>query len=198
MWFVWLFKLTACLPLRIFFRIKVLGKENKPKGHCILALNHGAAMDGTLVNSIFPLRRIYVLTSPKFFECSRLHRWELWQMGCRPSISPSEDIETMTDIANNLKRKDMIAFFSEGKIHNSVGDFMGGAVMLALRTGLPLIPVYLKTAPFYKGGTQISFGKPMDIEVKEYPTAKDVEDLNNTLRSEVIKLSETRWKSKTK
>lgn len=155
-------------------------------------MNHGAAMDATLVNTLYPFKRIYMLTTKKLFNCSRLHQWELWQMGCRPSMSPSEDIETMTAIANNLKKYELIGFFSEGKIHNSVGNFMGGAVMLALRTKLPLIPIYIKTAPFYKGGTRITFGEPIEVNTKEYPTAKDIEEINDILRSRVIRLSLTK------
>ena len=189
MLYVWLFKLTAYLPLTLFYRIRIIGKENKPKGKCIFALNHSSAMDGTLINVVFPLRRIYFLTTRKLFNCSKIHQWQLWQMGCRPSLSPSEDMETMMNIAGSMKKKEMIGFFSEGKIHHSVGNFMGGAVILALKTKLPLVPVYIKTAPFYKGGTQISFGEPIELEMKEYPTAEDIAELNDILRSKVIKLS---------
>ena len=190
MLFVWLFKLTAYLPFVLYFHPRTRGKEKVPRTPCILAMNHGAAMDPCLINVAFPLKRIYMLTAERLFHCCRLHQWELRQMGCRPSISPSGDMETMAEIAGRLRGYEMIGFFSEGRIQNSVGSFRSGAVMLALRTGLPLVPVYIRTAPFFRGGTQITFGDPVPVDAAEIPGAEEIEKISETLRSRVIRLSD--------
>ena len=65
MLYVWLFKLTGFLPLMLWFRPRVRGRENLPKEPCILALNHGAAMDPVLINAVFPVKRIYMLTAER-------------------------------------------------------------------------------------------------------------------------------------
>ena len=190
MLFVWLFKLTAFLPLFLFFRPRTKGKEKVPKTPCILAMNHGAAMDPCMINLVFPLKRIYMLTAERLFHCNRMHQWELRQMGCRPSISPSGDMEVMTEIAGTLRGCEMIGFFSEGRIQSSVGSFRSGAVMLAIRTRLPLVPVYIRTAPFYRGGTRITFGEPVYVDTKEIPSAKEIEEISENLRRQVIELSD--------
>ncbi len=190
MLFVWLFKLTAFLPFVLYFHPRTKGKEKVPRSPCILAMNHGAAMDPCLINVAFPLKRIYMLTAERLFHCNRMHQWELRQMGCRPSISPSGDMETMTELAGRLHGYEMIGFFAEGKIQNSVGSFRSGAVMLAMRTHLPLVPVYIRTAPFFRGGTHITFGEPIFIDSEEIPSAQKIEEISENLRSQVIGLSD--------
>lgn len=190
MLFVWLFKLTAYLPFVLFFRPRTKGREKVPRTPCILAMNHGAAMDPCLINVAFPLKRIYMLTAERLFHCNRLHQWELRQMGCRPSISPSGDMEVMTEIAGKLRPCELIGFFSEGRIQDSIGSFKSGAVMLAMRTRLPLVPVYIRTAPFFRGGTHITFGDPIPVAAEEMPSAQRIEEINEILRRQVILLSD--------
>ncbi|MCR5769304.1 MAG: 1-acyl-sn-glycerol-3-phosphate acyltransferase [Lachnospiraceae bacterium] len=190
MLFVWLFKLTAVIPLALFFRPRIRGKKNVPKTPCILAVNHGAAMDPVLINVAFPFKRIYMLTTKKLFNCNRLHQWELKQMGCRPRLSPSGDMETLNEIVRNIKSYELISFFPEGMIKSSVGSFKSGAVMLALTSGLPIVPVYIRTAPFFRGGTAITFGKPMKIGINGLADAKEIEIINQKLRKKIIMLSD--------
>ena len=191
MLFVWLFKLTAYIPLMLAFRVRVRGRGRLPKGPCILALNHGAAMDPVMVNLAFPFRRIYMLTSKKLFDFSRLHRWELRQMGCRPSLSPSGDMETMAQIAGRLRGYEHIAYFAEGRIQAGIGSFRGGAVLLALQTGLPLVPAYIRTASARRGGTCITFGDAIPAGGGDAATTADgIARLNEELRKRVIMLSD--------
>ena len=190
MLYVWLFKLTAFLPLMFWYRPRVRGRENLPGKPCILALNHGSAMDAVLINAIFPLKRIYFLTAERLFRTSRLNQVQLRWMGCRPSISPSGDMETMAGIADKLRSCEMIGFFSEGKIQSSIGSFRSGAVMLAVRTHLPLVPVYIRTAPFFRGGTHIAFGEPVAVDTAGIPGAQKIEEINDDLRNRVIRLSD--------
>ena len=190
MLYVWLFKLTAFLPLMLWYRPRVRGRENLPGKPCILALNHGSAMDPVLINAIFPLKRIYMLTAEKLFHTSRLNQVQLRWMGCRPSISPSGDMETMTDLAGKLRSYEMIGFFSEGKIQSSIGGFRSGAVMLAIRTHLPLVPVYIRVSPVFRGGTHITFGEPIIVDTAGIPSAQKIEEINDDLRKRVIRLSD--------
>ena len=192
MLFVWLFKLTAVLPLALFFRLRIKGKKNVPKTPCILAVNHGAAMDPALINAAFPLKRVYMLTTRKLFNCSRLHQWELKQMGCRPRLSPSGDMETLNEIVSNIKNYELISLFPEGMIKSSVGSFKSGAVMLALTSGLPIVPVYIRTAPFFRGGTRIIFGKPMKVGIEGLADAGEIEKINQKLRKRIIMLSDNK------
>ena len=62
--------------------------------------------------------------------------------------------------------------------------------MLAIRTHLPLVPVYIRTAPFFKGGTHITFGEPIVVDTKDIVSAKEVEEISNDLRRQVIELSD--------
>lgn len=190
MLYVWLFKLTAFLPLMLWYRPRIRGRGNLPGKPCILALNHGSAMDPVLINAIFPLKRIYMLTAERLFRTTKLNQVQLRWMGCRPSISPSGDMETMTELAAKLHRYEMIGFFSEGKIQNSIGSFRSGAVMLAIRTHLPLVPVYIRTASFFKGGTHITFGEPIIVDTTGIPSAQRIEEISDDLRKRVIQLSD--------
>ena len=191
MLFVLLFKLTAYLPLMLYFHPRITGKKQVPREPCILAMNHGHAMDPCMINLAFPLKRIYMLTSKHLFNCSRLHQWELRQMGCRPCLSPAGDIETMTEIAGGIRPCEHIGYFAEGKIQAGIGNFRSGPVMLALQTDLPLVPVYIKTAPFYKGGSHIVFGKPVDLHAGGKAINSDrILQLNEELRRTVIMLSD--------
>ena len=178
MLYVWVFKLSALLPLILFYRPRIRGRKNVPKTPCILAVNHGAAMDPCLINVAFPLKRVYMLTTKKLFRCPRIFQWQLKLMGCRPRLSPSGDMETLNDIVKNIKNHELISFFPEGMIKSSVGSFKSGAVMLALMSGLPIVPVYLRTAPFYRGGTYITFGKPMHVGMNEVADAEEIEKIN--------------------
>lgn len=97
----------------------------------------------------------------------------------------------MTDIAGRIRHCEHIGYFAEGKIQAGIGSFRSGAVMLALQTDLPLVPVYIKTAPFYKGGTHIVFGKPVDLHTRGKVVNSDsILQLNEELRRTVIMLSD--------
>ena len=65
----------------------------------------------------------------------------------------------------------------------------GRAFVLAMETGLPLVPVFMRCAPFYKGGSRISIGKPVQVKKKDAIDRSEVEKIMTAVREMVYDLS---------
>ena len=189
MLFTRLFKYTSWLPMTMVYRLKVTGKEYLPPEPYIIVSNHSLGVDPLLINLALINKRIYFLTAKKLFECPNILQWMLYQMGCIPSISPVVDADNLYDTACSLHKNEIIGFFSQGKMQNNTETFKTGAIVLALRTGFPIVPVYVRSKGAFKGKSQVCFGVPMTVDSSMAVSSEGINKLNEQIRERVIMLS---------
>ncbi|MBQ4157852.1 MAG: 1-acyl-sn-glycerol-3-phosphate acyltransferase [Clostridia bacterium] len=186
--FLYLVKITAYLPLKLLFAVKVSGFKNIPESGGILVLNHSSQMDAALLNACMPLTRICFLASPRLFHCPAICQAFLRLLGAIPAGFNAQDIEALKKQTDGVSRRNLIGFFSQGIISNTSSDFKPGAAIFAMQTGLPLIPVYIHTSLFLYGGSRIIAGAPINVPVQRV-TQENAQAITQEVRSKVYELT---------
>ena len=182
-------KFTAYVPMRLYCFLRIRGKEHLPKGPCILVANHGSMMDPVLMHAALPMKKISFLCSPKLFQCPSICRKFLRKMGAVPLTNVMEEIEELKKRAAEESSNHLIGFFSQGAISHTQSAFQPGAAILACQTGLPLVPVFIQCAPFFRGGSRICFGKPLPVEKNDALDKGIVTSITGEIRNRVYELS---------
>lgn len=188
MWLLCFAKLTALLPLWLIYRVRARALKNIRGGACIIAANHGSMWDPILFNIALPTKRIYFLCAKRLFECPRICRAFLRLAGAIPVFSPVDAMNDIRRRALKLKRRERIGFFAQGEISEAARAFRPGVALLALETGLPLVPAYIRSRPFYKGGSVIYVGERIPVIRQPSPSEQSVLELTEKLHREVIAL----------
>ena len=111
------------------------------------------------------------------------------KMGAVPIIDGVSELAELRRRAEKADDNSMIGFFSQGRISQTRSAFMPGAAMLALETGLPLVPVFMQVAPFYRGGIRICIGEPIMVEKVEGIDRECIGELTECVRNAVYGLS---------
>ena len=190
---IWFFRLVKlfCWPSIIpFFGIRVSGREKIPKGSVIFVANHGTYYDPLLLNAIFPWRKLYTLSSRTLFNCPALFQAFLRMGGAVMKTNPIQDMETMNQLAQKAAPYESFVYYAAGRISQATASFYDGASILAHQSGLPLVPVYLQVAPFFRGGSHIRFGNPRAVTATTSPQSADVSGLTEKLFYDVLELSQ--------
>ena len=165
-WITWVL-LRAFFGL--FWRYRVIGAENLPAtGPYILAANHRSNADPLLLGCT-PWRYNYFFAKRELFESLFLGRY-IKALGAFPVDRGVADLGAVRYSLEVLKKGNVLVFFPEGTRSTS-GDFLpaqAGLGMIALRAGVPVVPVYLHgTAQAMghlksPGPVRIWIGKPVD------------------------------------
>ncbi|MBU1869335.1 MAG: 1-acyl-sn-glycerol-3-phosphate acyltransferase, partial [Candidatus Omnitrophica bacterium] len=202
----WLFKCIFVLFLRVFWLLRVSGKQNLPRqGPYLICSNHASYLDGLFIFSSIPFAitaKMYFLGFQHIFEHPSL-AW-MNKIGRLITVNTSEHVTEAMQIASFLvAHKKIICIFPEGmrSISADVQDFKKGIGILIKELDLPVVPVYIKGSHYsWPRGTH--FPRPHPIKVLFGPCLraaellekkKDVSDkyeaLAQALREEVLKLA---------
>ena len=133
----WLTRFLFGIFARIFFRLKVEGKENLPKeGGFILAANHASSLDPFIIIAAMPFY-IRWLVIYEYYDQAYFKRLLKWMRFIRVKNNlPKEAFRA-------LLRAEVIGLFPEGRRTWSgrLGPGRPGTAGLARRTSCPVIPV---------------------------------------------------------
>jgi long-chain acyl-CoA synthetase len=201
-WFV--FGKGVGLFMRIFFKLRVSGKEKLPvKGPFILSPNHQSFLDGPVVASQIPWRlfkdMFYVGTSEIF------GRGLLNLLGRTFRLVPvdpdSNLVNAMRAGAFGLKRGKNLVLYPEGErsIDGEPKKFKKGAAILSAHLKVPIYPVALEG--FYNAWPRgrrfprfsrlhVRFGDPIDPPVAEKNNDETYRQLTEKLRDQVVEMWE--------
>lgn len=172
----WAVKLILTPVLRVFYRVRVEGREHLPaRGAAILASNHTAFCDSLFLPAVLRRRLTYVAKA-EYFE-NRRTAWFFRAIGQIPLRrgSGSEWRRALDSAAAVLGEGKLFGIYPEGTRSKDGRLHRGhtGVAMLALRTGAPVIPVgiigtreaqpigTLVARPFSR--ITIRFGAPLDF-----------------------------------
>jgi len=185
----WCYKYAGAV-IRFFRPFKVLGSENIIKGAAMICANHSAMIDPFhIALSLEVDDNIHVLAKIEIFRIP-LVETVLWKLGMICVDRSINDIASIKTSLAYLKKGEKVVIFPEGtrmsEFHKNTAK--SGAVKLAERAGVPIMPVFLsRKKPFFKKSVVV-FGEPMYIEktkVKRTPDdyAKLSEELMNNIQS---------------
>ena len=162
-------------------RVRVVGQENVPKeGAFIIASNHLAWMDVPLVPSFLKRKVVYMAKEELFYGRAG---WIVRLLGAFPVKRGEADRQSLRAADIQLKAGKIFMIFPEGtrsKIHQ-LGKGHVGLGMIALRAGVPVIPVAVWGSEYifkkFRPPVTISYGKPLHLAPKgKKITREDIEE----------------------
>ncbi|MBO4262566.1 MAG: 1-acyl-sn-glycerol-3-phosphate acyltransferase [Clostridia bacterium] len=190
MWFYYFCKFFAMIFYGIFYPHKIYGKENMPKDdNFILVCNHYAKIDILVVSALFK-KRPYFLAKKQLMDGKFTGRL-LRRYGLIPIDREKVDFNAMKECFAVLKRGDNLCIFPEGtrnREDDELKELKGGAGMIALKAGVPIVPVMMlsRFMPFHKNYAII--GKPIDFgELKgQKANAEVIADTEKIIREKML------------
>jgi long-chain acyl-CoA synthetase len=185
---------------KIYFCVKVTGRENLPEPPYILAPNHSSYVDGFLLSANVPLRvfrRLYFQGASRYFQSPFMK----WFARVAHVISIDPDASLMSALRQSafiLKKGRSLCIFPEGgrTFTGEVMQFKKGIGILSLELVIPVVPVSIqgtfdsmpRGAPFPKPQrVSIRIGKPVS-PLAMSGTADPNQAFADRVREEVVKL----------
>ncbi len=122
------------------FRTRVVGVGNVPAGGAILSGNHVSYADPVLLWCVSP-RHTHFMAKAELWE-HWLPRWGLPRVWAFPIRRHEADREALGHASDLLKAGELVGIFPEGtRTQGGEGEAYGGAAFLAIRNGVPIVPV---------------------------------------------------------
>lgn len=187
-------KFICYLFLRYVCRWRVKGQELFPKeGPAIVVANHRSLWDPVAVGVAVP-RQVRFMAKEELFQIPGLGVL-LRALGAFPVKRCRSDRAALQASLEVLRQGQVVGMFPEGTRVRAgeLGRFYGGAALLSLKTGAPLVPVALKGTnnifrkgwfhPFY-----VTIGAPLFPRRTGSYTPQEVEELTEQSRQAIAKL----------
>jgi 1-acyl-sn-glycerol-3-phosphate acyltransferase len=191
--------LTSFIRLCVFIwtRREVVGLGNVPRhGPAILASNHLNLADSLLLVSLVPRRIIF------------MGKIELWSTpiigplyglyGCIPVRRFEADVAALRRSEKVLRQGHVLAMFPEGtrSPHPGLGKGHPGTAIIALRTGVPIVPVgvsgtevvSLPRSFLHRTRVRIAFGQPFTLPRDRRLTTELAEESTERIMKEIAAL----------
>ena len=199
-WF--LFGRLVALFMRVFYRLRVSGKEKLPKkGPFILSPNHQSFLDGPVVASQIPWRlfkdMFYVGTSEIFGKGFLNFLGRTFRL---VPVDPDSNLVTaMRAGALGLKQGKSLVLYPEGErsIDGAPKKFKKGAAILSAHLSVPIYPVALdgfhdawpRGRKFPRlSKLRVRFGDPIEPPATEKKSEETYKQLTEKLRGRVLEM----------
>jgi len=148
------------------YRLRVSGKESIPAGAAMVCSNHSSLIDPFIIALIFGIEsHLHFIAKVELFKIPVISQI-LQKLGSIRVNRGMLDGTTIKSTFGYLKKDDKVVIFPEGT-RTSQDDAVSaknGAVKLAERAGVPIVPVYIprKKPLFHK--LHIVIGAPYQID----------------------------------
>lgn len=190
-------KVTGYIPFMLYFRLKFYHASKKDKsrplkGPAIVIANHTSILDYFTIMFTFPFRKIRTLVSEALYA----HKIPGTMSKIMDDIvvhRERSDLSFMSKAEQALKKGQVISIFPEGHLVKTgkLDPFRPAVVYLALRTGVPIVPVYIDS--YYNSWKRTRVITGPKIYLKDYcqeinPSPEKVRELCEFLRKKVENL----------
>ena len=167
----WFSRTVSKLIMKGWFRVTVVHPERFLDEPCVYAFNHLSWMDPMLLLATFPSQPRLYFYGPKQPDLRKGGRNRfMWWTGIPVPFSPLKDdlITSVRFVQAVFDSGGSLAIAPEGTIHVHEGDllpFEDGAAYLALRAGVPIVPVAVTgiSAAFFRGRVQVRIGEAIPV-----------------------------------
>lgn len=179
----------------ILYRVKVIGEENLPRETAaIVCANHVHPLDAPIIVTNVK-RKMNVLAKEELFE-NFILRWLAKVFEVYPIKRNSADMQAIKISLKLLKNNALLLIFPEGTRNGlkKGAKVKNGPVMMAIKAGVPIVPVGFQGSfkPFTK--VIVNIGKPIEYaEYKGKTTDKElISNLTNELMDKIIELRDVK------
>lgn len=201
-------KIQSALPALICFRPKTVytspAAKRKYKEGVLFFSNHTCFRDPMYVMLGIWYRRIHFITSQEIIDNPKMHFVFTKVFRAIPVDRENTSLGFMKRVTAFLEAKCALCIFPEGHINTSddiVDSFKNGAVLMALKGKVPLVPLYVMKRKHWYNRQVMFQGEAIDI-IKMYgntPTMSQIEEAGRLCRDrelELARLAEEYYKNK--
>jgi 1-acyl-sn-glycerol-3-phosphate acyltransferase len=191
--------LLDTLFARVYHHLTVLQPCQIPRrGAAILAINHTSSIDPALVQSVCRHRLITWMMAQEYMDIKGTG-WFYRTLGVIPVQRAGRDSGPLRTALRTLEAGKLLGVFPEGRIAptRDMLPFQTGLALMAIKTNVPVYPVYLDgtqrskemlQAVLIRNKATISFGPP--VEFDRSGTSQDqLEAATNAIRHAIQQLS---------
>ena len=146
----------------LFRPCRPIGRENIPEGAPLFCPNHTS-----LTDPLFPVFAMHLKNRPQVMAKAEIMEvpvvgWILKRAGVFAVERGKSDVGAIKRALKCLKSGEKLLLFPEGTRSKTeeLGPAKGGAAMLAVRTGVPIVPMYIPTEKKWFRRTSVVFGTP--------------------------------------
>ncbi len=159
-----LIKWTIGQLILLVTRPIVYGRQNlRVKGKAIFIANHRSMWDPLILALISP-RNIHFMAKKELFE-SKIGNFFFRSLYAFPVNRRNVDLQSLKNALKVLDKGEVFGIFPEGKraVTDSLEEFEKGAAFLAIRSGAPVIPIYIHPDTSRQLRPVMLVGKPIDV-----------------------------------
>lgn len=153
----------------ILFPHSVQGLENVPQDRpVVLCANHSNAVDPIMIRLAMPIGTSVRIMAKKELMDKPALGWLLGKVGAFGVDRGHRDLTAVKTAIKSVKEGSHLLVFPEGTRVKREGEVRpkGGVVMIAMRTGAPLLPVYAGKPKKLFHMTHIVFGEPFEAKTE--------------------------------
>lgn len=197
-WFYDFVKITAALPGLLVFRPKFVYENErarkKLRGGALLIGNHIGFLDPIYLMIAIWYRRHHFICMAEFFRSKA--RWIFEHFLCIPIDRENFSVDSFRQITEHLKAGEIVSMFPEGHVNEdtsgAVASFKSGMVLMAMRSGVPIVPVYVRKQAHWYERLVLVIGESVDITERygARPSFAQVEELAKALHDIENKLKD--------
>lgn len=186
---------TGSIPALIWLRPKIHYPDGRPnkKGAVLVLANHRTLIDPILVQTAFPFRRMNSIATKDLFSSPAKEKF-FTLMNCIKIDKDNFSTSSFHEIVERLGENKLVVIFPEGEVHVGSGHeilaFKSGVVLMAHRSGAPVIPLYVAEKRKWYHRQHMVMGQAVDIRemLGRIPTVDAIASASNTLREKEMEL----------
>ena len=170
-------KFLLTYPLRFLCNMKVRGTENEPtteQGAYLVIANHRTWADPIYLACVLKHGQPHFMAKKELFKIPLLNLL-IRALGAYPVNRGGADVGAVKHTIEMLKAGVCVGMFPQGHRYNKVDPrktpVKTGAAMIALKAGVPVLPVFVKVKNnkhFFLCKKEVVVGKPITIEEMNY------------------------------
>lgn len=171
------FKFVLTYPLRFLCNMRVRGTENEPtteQGAYLVIANHRTWADPIYLACVLKHGQPHFMAKKELFKIPLLNLL-IRALGAYPVNRGGADVGAIKHTIEMLKAGVCVGMFPQGHRYNKVDPretpVKTGAAMIALKAGVPVLPVFIKVKNnkhFFLCRKEVIVGKPISIEEMNY------------------------------
>jgi len=200
----WISRSILEIFLRIFFKVRFLGRENIPDPPYMIVSNHTSALDPPLVGVACKKNSVDFLAKEELFNIPVLGVWTR-SVNCICVRRGASNVGGLKEALRRIHKGRSVCIFPEGtrSADGSLQEAKRGVGFLIARAGVPVVPVYVdgSRAAFPKSGSMkpgtridVFIGKPIlpedFLSGKDYGK-KDYEAVTNMIMERIALVKDT-------
>lgn len=202
----------AVLHRLIFSRCEQNNRCTIPEsGPAVIVANHTSPVDPILLwtkhFSAFQqphLRVIGYMMAREYYECSRVIRWFCRTMESIPVDRNGQDVQPVRQALRRLRDGRLLGLFPEGRLNVTSPDSQllagdTGVAWLAVKAGVPVIPVFIHRAPrsdsifrafFVRSRSSLTYGAPLNLVAWQgrHCTQEDLAEVTDLIMQSIAAL----------